>query len=459
VTVNRTAAHAGHVVDRLNDRLSAGVALPVVVGAGLCLRVVADVVAGADGSQYEFGVIAQNVAEQRGYSYFGADGSGDVAVYRDGTTPLPSAFMPPAYTLLVAAAHIVTTSAEASTRVVQGANLVLAGIAIYLFARLLRYLFTVQVSILGAAFVAFYPPLVYASTQVSASNAYIPVEIALLLLLAHLTTHAPWARVVTVGLLLGLLTLLRAEAVLLVPLVALWCLRYAVQESRQRAVGVAAVVLATAMVLPVGWLVRSSLALDAPVTSITTTAGYNLWIGNHEGASGSQKVLFVRSEGDLAQADAGRRLRTIAPSASYEVARDDVYLDAALSYVRTHPGETVLRDLKKLGMLLVGDFYDPRTSPLTVAANVVLLAGGLWGLARTRLGGAHLVLLGGHVALGALVATAFFTLERYALPLRLVLAVFCAELLGRLVVHPRPGPSRSRPAGARSPAQHTGGAP
>jgi 4-amino-4-deoxy-L-arabinose transferase-like glycosyltransferase len=283
--------------------------------------------------------------------------------------------------------------------------------------------------LLAGLLVAGYPTLVYSATQVSASNLYLPLEVALLGLLLRTAGGLTRTRTVLLGLGLGLLALLRAEAVVLIPLLAIWLWRCARATSvRQKAVHVASMVLIAAL-LPVGWMVNSSLRLGAPVTSISTTAGFNLWIGNHEGASGSQKQTFLGGAGAAQGERVEETIERLPTTDDYELLRDDVYMAEALGYMRAHPFETLARNVKKLGLVVVGDVYDPRATLLTAGLNVLVLGVGIWGALGTRLRRHAWVLLLGYAATAVAVCFVFFTLERYTLPLKLVLMVFVAVRL------------------------------
>jgi 4-amino-4-deoxy-L-arabinose transferase-like glycosyltransferase len=455
-TSSRERPRAVRLGAGLEQWASARSALPAVIALGVAVRLGADLLVGADVPQYEFGIIAENLTSGRGYAFFGTDESGRVQPGVTGTA-VPSAFMPPLYPFLVALAHQVSAEAQVVIRLLQGVNLVLAGLLVHAFSRLVRDLARSHLAgLLAGLLVALHPTLVYGATQVSASNLYLPLEVALLALLLRTARRPLPARAALVGLGLGVLTLLRAEAVALVPLVAVWLWRYT-QASGARARLVPAVIMTlVASVLPVAWMVTSSARLGAPVTSITTTAGFNLWIGNHEGASGSQKQVHLGGEGRARGERLEQAVAALPPTDDHELRRDEMYLTEALGYLRSHPGEALVRDVKKLGLMLVGDLYDPRSGPLTVGLNLAVLAGGVWGAWGTRLRRETWVLLTGYALTSVGVCFVFFTLERYTLPLKLVLLALLAARLAAVLAGPgRPSRPRAtavastRPRGSR----------
>lgn len=409
----------------------AGVPLRYVVGLALVLRLVADLAFSASGTdQYEFGVLAENLTDGRGYSYFGATEDG-VAPGTVGD-PLPSAFMPPLWTGLVALAHLGADLAGGGDALVvwlvRLVNLALAAVAVIGMDRLGREAWSPAAGRLAALAFAAYPPLLYLSTQVSAANAYLPLEIWLLVLGMEVARRPTTRGVVAMAVATGVLCLLRAEGVLFVGLLTLWLL-VTWPGARRGAVRVACLFLVVAAVLPGAWLVRNSVTMGQPVLTITTTGGFNLWIGNHEDASGSQKTL--EGEGALAGELAG-----IPASQDYEVQRDAAYRDAALEHITGEPGTVLLRDLKKVGMLLTVDWYDERSAnPAYIAAYGVLLILGSAGLVRFvrrppeegRRGRTSLLVL--YAGIAIVVPAVFFTLARYKLPIEMLLLLGVGILL------------------------------
>jgi len=397
-----------------------------IIVAGMLFRVVATLIVGTNVAQYEFGTIAANLNAGRGYSYFGVDEYGNIAPATTGTG-LPSAFMPPLYTMIVALAQSISGNGELGIRILQGINVLLAASLISGFYWLVRLISGNRAAAaIAGLLVALYPPLIYSSTQISASNLYIPLEILLIGLMIAAAKRLTRINSVLIGVGVGALTLLRADAVILIPMIAAWLLRYAPNQSRRcRMLNVGCVVLIGSL-LPLGWMVSSSHRLGAPIHSIATTAGFNLWIGNHAGASGSQKRVSIAPEGTLAEQGVERAIGRLPGTQDYEIRRDAIYLTEALHYIKQEPAATLERDVKKICLMLIGDWCDPRSSSLVVGLNLALIIGGILSLRRIRLGRGEAVLLIGYASSTILVSSIFFALERYALPLRLILIMFIA---------------------------------
>jgi hypothetical protein len=427
-------------IERLS-KLSIGAVLVVAVAARLAAGLAFS--AGSTDT-YEFGQIAENVVDGHGYAYFPADGDHPLPAEEaenadDGTRWLPSAYMPPLYTYTVVAARAV--AGDSTTNLVwavRGLNLVLscAGVvAVYALTR--RLIASQRAATLAALAFALYPPLVYGATQVSAANLYVPIETAALLALLAAARTPSWRPWLAAALVMGLLSLVRAEAVLLIPLVAVW-LWWASgsrrpQDARDgapspsRRAWLAVAFVAVAAVLPVAWLVRNTATLGEPTTTIATSGGANLWIGNHEGASGSQKSFEIPG----AMED---EIAALPADDDFELRREAIFRREAVDYMTGDPVGTVVRDAKKAVLLLGADVYDKRSlNPAYLGGWLALAVVGTLGLIEwwrdRRHDLATRVLVAGFLAINIAIPVVFFALARYRLPIEVTLLTFAGSWL------------------------------
>ncbi|WP_433783412.1 hypothetical protein ACQPX6_25485 [Actinomycetospora sp. CA-101289] len=430
--------------------------VPVVVSLVLLvvLRLAAGVAFDAgDVDLYEFGVIATNWVNGDGYSWFSVTPTGVVEGFVPGAAYLPGAFMPPAYVVVVAGATVLARALalgpEGVVWIVRVVNTLLAAAGLLGLFVLVRALAGATAARVACLVLAVLPTAVYLATQVSAANLYLPLEIWLLAGLAVLAGAATWRRLVLVAVGLGLLCLLRSEAVVIVPLVALWVAAFArplVTDRRSR-LAVAGVVVIVAAVLPATWAIRNTAVLGEPVLTTATTGGFNLWIGNHPGASGSQKDADPPPELEA-------RLAAVPVTRDYEAERDAVFRDAALDHITTDPVGTVLLDVRKLVAQVTVDLSDPRsTNPVYLGSYLVVLVLGVggwirwWRQSSGADGRARTWLIAGYVVTSLAVPTVFFALARYRLPLEVVLVVGTALLLAT-----RPGDGAPAPTPAADPS-------
>jgi 4-amino-4-deoxy-L-arabinose transferase-like glycosyltransferase len=429
-TVGAVGAARAGVVDRAVDRLTR-VPLVVVVAVAIGVRVLAGLAfTAADTDTYEFGWLARNIVDGRGYSYFADDAEGRLTPGESDELgdPFPSAYMPPVYTYLTAGASQVADSHAGTVWLLRLANIAAAAAGVVLMHALARRLVGPRAAVLAALGFAVYPALVYASTQVSAANLYIPLELGVLLLLLRAARSASWSRWAFAGASVGLLCLVRAEAVALIPLAALWLAWTAGRQSRAgHRIGLTVLFVGVASAIPGAWVLRNSLALDGPVLTVVTTGGKNLWIGNHDGASGSQKDFDIPAsiEDEIRDLDAGD---------DFEVRADAIYRREAVESMTGDPLGTAWRDLKKVGLLLGADVYDKRNlNPLYLGPYLVIAAAGTAGFVgwwrRRPKGDTVGWLVLGYAVFSVAVPAVFFALARYRLPVEMLLLVFSAAWL------------------------------
>jgi 4-amino-4-deoxy-L-arabinose transferase-like glycosyltransferase len=424
---------AASVAPRLLHR-AASLPMWVILALAIVARLIAGVAFSAESTDtYEFGHLATNITNGDGYSYTPANEERvlPLAEADQATRWLPSAYMPPGYTsVAVVGAWVGGDSHLATVWVIRLCNLGLAAATCLLVLALTRRLVgsepAARLAVLGFA---LYPPAVYVATQVSAANFYIPVQLAVLVTLLVAQRRASWTPWLAAGVALGSLTLLRAEALPAIVLAGGWLAWSGHQSSPPGRRGrLLAGFLLVAAALPGGWLVRNSLVFGEPTASIATSGGWNLWIGNHPGASGSQKDFEVPAE---LRAELG----SLPPTDDYELRADALLRREAIDNIVADPLGTVALDLKKLALLVGADVYDRRSlNPIYLAAWAVVAVLGWLGLRRwwrareaderpTR------VLVAGFLAINVAIPVVFFALARYKLPIEVMALVFAGNSL------------------------------
>jgi hypothetical protein len=184
--------------------------------------------------------------------------------------------------------------------------------------------------------------------------------------------------------------------------------------------------IAIAAVLPVAWLARNTATFGETTTTIATSGGANLWIGNHEGASGSQKSFDTPDE-------IADEIRALPPTDDFELQREAIFRREAVEHMTGDPVGTAVRDVKKAALLLVADVYDKRSlNPAYLGGWFALAAIGSLGLLewwrRTRDLPTRL-LMAGFLAINIALPVVFFALARYRLPIEVTLLTFAGAWL------------------------------
>ncbi len=427
--------------------------LLVAMGLGLALRVALMAVLGTSNAAVsEFGVIGANLSHGHGFTYFaafpdhgvipaadmgeGLKPAADVGFDRPTPfvgDPQPGAFMPPLYPAIAGLADEVTSSRPDQIRLLQLFNLALFLALAYALFKLGSLLLGPEVGGLVALCSAAYPALVYMPTQVSASNLYLPAEAAMLVLaIKAVRSPLSWRLAAGCGALVSLVALLRPEGIVLGALIAVMvalAARRAGAEWRRTVQTAGTLVVVAA--LPVGaWLVRNTATFGRPTLTISSQAGYVLWAGNHEGATGSGKTLTRGQEAVAKERALLAQAAALPPGRTYELRRDALFRREALSWMADHPLDAAAGMARKVVLLGVADPGDRRSlNPgylLSWAVLAVLAAVGVRRL-RPRGVGWRLVLV--YACLSFLVPVLFVTLPRYRLPVDMVLFVPAAWLV------------------------------
>jgi len=329
-------------------------------------------------------------------------------------------FQAPLYPYLLAAVYTVVGHRLDAIYLLQIAIAILGILAIH---RATRAMADERLALIAAGLAAIYGPFLFHDVQILKESLAVAVTAALLFALAVAGTTRQW---LGAGLLLGVLALLRENALLLVPLLLPLAWRQAAGR-RVLATRSLAFLAGMALVLaPVA--VRNGLVGGAWLPT-TYQGGVNFYIGNNPSADGTYRpivpgkqtpTLERREPTRVAEQELGRKL---APG---EVS--SFWLHRALRFAFDRPGSFARLQLRKLGRFFLWyeqpdavDYYWVRgISPvyrlplIEFSTLSVLAVAGLW-LSRRELRRFLPCLL---FAVGWTATTvAFFIFSRYRLPL------------------------------------------
>lgn len=278
-----------------------------------------------DAFRYDFA--ARALADGRGYIHLNGE---------------PTAFWPPAYPLLLA---LLYTLFGQHVVVAQLLNVALSTATVVLVFLIGRRTLDERAAFAGAAIVAGFPSLIF-FTGVTLSEVAFTFFALLGIYLVVLETQSrrdDAFLLITAGLVLGMATLTRGQALMLpVVVIPFWLASGIGRSGVLRRIAVLALGIAL-VVVP--WTVRNAIELSEPVL-ISTNAGVDFWIGHHEGASGDfgatggDELVFRYPELDSTE----REVR---------VNRDG--FREGLEFAATHPVEELALPLQKLFWLYYND--------------------------------------------------------------------------------------------------------
>ncbi|GAF82026.1 unnamed protein product, partial [marine sediment metagenome] len=231
------------------------------------------------------------------------------------------AYRTPGYPGFLALIYLVVGHSWKAAGVVQALlGALTSGMLVLLAATVL----SVRASMVAGLLHTFSPAALAYVPILASENLAVPLVVAGLLCLTvadRRTGVIRYAAVAGSGVIMGLLILVRPIGVFMLPGAVLLA-AYSPQKHAWR-LGPALVFLGLTAAMLAPWLVRNHLAGFGAGT-LSTTGGLNAWMGNNDAAVGRGYSKIAQSALDL--------------SGLGEKERDVAYRDAALTWVRAHPG-------------------------------------------------------------------------------------------------------------------------
>jgi tetratricopeptide (TPR) repeat protein len=267
---------------------------------------------------------------------------GDARVYLDWARAIAGGdwlghevfYQAPLYPYFLAGVLRATGSETWGPRLVQA---VLGSLACVLLGRAGERFFGRAVGLAAGIGLALYAPAIYFDGLIQKPALDGLLLAALLLVLSGAATPVGVGRALAAGALLGLLALSRENALVLVPVVALWLAVLPGDTSTRRRVTAAGALAAGALLVLVPIGVRNQ-ALGGRFLVTTAQLGPNLWIGNHPGATGRYEPLRPNRGNARYEREDARELAVEALGRELTPAEvSDYWRDRALAYMRAQP--------------------------------------------------------------------------------------------------------------------------
>jgi len=225
-------------------------------------------------------------------------------------------FQAPFYPYFIAALYSIFSP---SLVVVRWVQVLIGATSCVLTAAVGRSFFSPRVGILAGLLLSLYPVAIYYDVLIQKAVLGLFLTLAILFLLGRFQRHSHWAWLPAVGFLVGILVLVRENALILVPVVLGWLLiRFRSVRLQRRLTW--AVLLGLGCFAALFPVALRNHALSGEWFLTTSNLGFNLYMGNNTGATGTYTSL-VKGRGDwrfesddariLAEKDLGR---TLSPS-------------------------------------------------------------------------------------------------------------------------------------------------
>lgn len=311
---------------------------------------------------WEYGDIAKNIYNGKGFTFFRANGYGLLSEYFPGVPTYPSAYLPPGYVLFITPFLAIDDVVFRNVLILLLQNLISVA-NVWLLYQLTSNLFNDKVAIFTALAAAVLPEFIYATASYTPTVLY---HFCVLLLFLAITQiqQGGW-RIPAICLLLSVLMYLRSEFVL-VALLLLLVLFLRWSKPKTILIGL----LAFGSLLP--WAYRNYVVFDAFVP-LTTNAGLNLHRGHNAKGIGEYSVVEI--------------VKPIRQSGEqpFEIVMNREYMQSALTFIRENPRQELANSaLKVVWFFSYIPYYELSGNFFYLAPTVLIMLLLCYGLLTDR---------------------------------------------------------------------------
>jgi 4-amino-4-deoxy-L-arabinose transferase-like glycosyltransferase len=285
---------------------------------------------------YEYMLIAKNLLGGKGYSWTDW-----------GFMPMqPTSFMPPLYVYWCAFFMWLSAGNYLPLYVAQA---LVAASGVVPAYRVGARMFSPRTGMIFAVLYTVYPEMIFLSSRPVPEFMYIVLCLWIIYLYLLLLEKASGSRsafhiALLTGLIGGIATLFKEGSVVVIGAVLLALLIRKRPVATTLMSHVIPMVIAGIVVLT-PWMVRNWL-VQGRFIPIRTAYGLNLWLGNHEGATGTGYTVDGKYARYTLSPEYGAYMQRAMPEDEQD--RDDFYGREAIRFIRTNPGEYLALCAKRL---------------------------------------------------------------------------------------------------------------
>jgi 4-amino-4-deoxy-L-arabinose transferase-like glycosyltransferase len=274
-------------------------------------------------------LIALNIQSGLGYAY----------AYIGDSVPSITCFIPPLYVLLLVGIMKLGGGIIAMKII----NLFFLHATFFVVFRLIRLVTNSFVAVIAFFALELYLPFwIYAGAIDPNSLNMLLIALTIWVLYA-ISENPRMQNWVALGILIGLQILVRPDMMLGVVFFVAWLI-YALgkRQALSKTIGSAAVALVLALLIVLPWTIRNYQIFDR-IVLVSANSGFNFWMGNNAGATG-EFVLERDNPEMVADWHAAQQFGF----SHNQVERDQYFMSLGLNWVKAHPMDALLGDLKKV---------------------------------------------------------------------------------------------------------------
>ena len=325
----------------------------VIFCIAFSLRIFAAIFFGDKILDHEFDVLARNFVNGFGYSYWSLLENGELTnkYAPEALLHLPSAYMPILYPLLVTLFVYVFGYNSTSVFLLLAFQSFLGAINCHMIGKIFEEKFNKK-SFSLIYLTAFFPLHIFMSTQISASTVYVFLISCVLLFYHRLLKFRDIKHSIFLGISLGLLTLSRADAILIIP--AIIILLTFIHRNISSKYTLVFALSSLLIIAPLSVRNYNTFGFFYP---LTISGGLNLWLGNNDDATGSRMNYVVPYK--PIPKTIQDQIQSLKVDENYEVALDNIYKEEAKQFIINNPLKSVKLSIKKIIFFWV-HIYDER---------------------------------------------------------------------------------------------------
>ena len=325
----------------------------VIFCIAFSLRIFAAIFFGDKILDHEFDVLARNFVNGFGYSYWSLLENGELTnkYAPEALLHLPSAYMPILYPLLVTFFVYVFGYNSTSVFLLLVFQSFLGAINCLIIGKIFEEKFNKK-SFSLIYLTAFFPLHIFMSTQISASTLYVFLISCVLLFYHRLLKFHDIKHSIFLGISLGLLTLSRADAILIIP--AIIILLTFIHRNISSKYTLVFALSSLLIISPMSVRNYNTFGFFYP---LTISGGLNLWLGNNDDATGSRMNYVVPYK--PIPKTIQDQIQSLKVDESYEIALDNIYKEEAKQFIINNPLKSVKLSIKKIIFFWV-HIYDER---------------------------------------------------------------------------------------------------
>ncbi len=241
-----------------------------IVLLGIVLRVILLLFLGTEGqSDWEYGIIAENIVDGKGYSFYYFDEGKLTHEIKEDSAPAPSAYMAPGYVYLLVAIKLISNN-HLENYIAFGFNIIFFIAAMFYLFRIAHNLFGGKVAVVSILIYAMIPEFIYTSYSIGTTQIYH----LFLALIIYYSLKGTNTNKFILPIILGIAILFRFELFFLLIMITLLML---IRKNYSQALLL--LVIPTLFLSP--WIIRNQQVFDEFIP-FSTTGGLNLYRGSNE---------------------------------------------------------------------------------------------------------------------------------------------------------------------------------